>query len=44
MVIVLDKITRDIVGIADTIAECRKMRREHNGETDCQIVGIENGC
>ena len=40
MVIVLDKVTRDIVGVADTIRQAKDLRLGIEAQTICEIVGL----
>ena len=40
MIAILDKATRELLGVVDTIADARSIRKAHNGETITEIVGV----
>ena len=39
MILVLDKLTRDLLGVAETIAEAKDLRKGRETETVTEIVG-----
>lgn len=39
MILVLDKVSRDMLGVADTIKEAAALRKGREDETVCEIIG-----